>query len=298
MAWLINAAQADRFRKSQKSLIILDASLHMPTEERDAKQEFLAKHISGAQFFDIHAFSDTQSALPHTLIRDEQAISQKLGEMGIRSDYKIIFYDNSNLHSSYRALWMMKIFGHNSNQLYILDGGLAAWEKFKGKTEAGPSTVTPKKYSAHFNASLICELAQVKEYLHSPHHQIIDVRHPVRFAGGKEIRPGVRPGHIPGSISFPFTELFEKTGYLKPLDKIRTQLAGIGINLKMPIVATCGSGVTATILDFVLELIGHSASHVVYDGSWTEWGSEKLFAGEVSLAERPVETSLEEVGEE
>ena len=117
MPWLINAAQVDKFRKSQKSLIILDASLHMHTEPRDAKQEFLDKHLIGAQFFDINAFSDPESEVPYRLIQDENIISEKLSEIGIRNDYKIIIYDNSQLRSAFRALWMMKMFGHNPQQL-------------------------------------------------------------------------------------------------------------------------------------------------------------------------------------
>lgn len=292
MSWLINAAQADKFRKSQKSLIMLDASLHMPAENRDAKQEFEEKHIVGAQFFDITAFSDPNSDVPNTLIRDEKLLSEKLGALGIRNDYKIIFYDNSNLHSAARALWMMKVFGHNPHLLYMLDGGLAAWEKYIGKTESGKSTVSAKQYTAKFQSHYITTLAQVKENLKMPQQQVIDVRHPVRYAGGPEPRPGIRPGHIPGSKSFPYSALYDKEGKFLPLDKIRKLLPSVAIDLRSPIIATCGSAVTAPILDFVLDIINHK-QHTVYAGSWSEWGAEKLYPGESSLDERPVQTSVE-----
>lgn len=294
MPWLINAAQADKFRKSQKSLIILDASLHMPTENRDAKKEFEEKHITGAQFFDIDAFSDPNpDSPPHTLILDEKVISEKLSAMGIRNDYKIIFYDNSKLRSAARALWMMKVFGHNPHQLYILDGGLAAWEKFINKIESGKSSVTPKKYAAKIQRTHLRTLVQMKENLIHSEEQIVDVRHPVRFAGGPEIRPGLRSGHIPGSFSFPYNEFYDKQGYFKPLDKIRSLLVSVAIDIKAPIIASCGSGITAPIADFILDLLNHK-KHAVYDGSWSEWGALKLYEGETSLDERPVETSIEE----
>lgn len=292
MPWLINAAQVDKFRKSQKSLIILDASWHMPTDNRNAIKEFEEKHIIGAQFFDINAFIDPQSELPNTLLQDEKIISEKLGQIGIRNDYKIIFYDNSKLHTSCRALWMMKIFGHNPHQLYILDGGLAAWEKYIGKIEQGQSSITPKKYSAKLQYVPLRTLAHMKENLLSQKNQVVDLRHPIRFAGGPEIRPGIRPGHIPNSISFPFSEFFDKEGFFKPLDKLRKQLISVAIDAKTPIISTCGSGITAPILDFVLDLIGNT-QHGVYAGSWTEWGAEKLYPNEKSLDERPVITSIE-----
>lgn len=289
MPWLINAAQLDKFRRSQKSLIILDASKHMAATQRDAKQEFAEKHIMGSQFFDIDAFVDPQSQL---LIQDEALISEKLSAMGIRNDYKIIFYDNSELHSACRGLWLMKVFGHNPNLLYVLDGGFAAWDKYIGKVETGTSSVTPKKYSAAFQPNLIRTLAQMKNNLQHPHEQVIDVRHAVRYAGGKDPRPNIRGGHLPGSYSLPFTTLFDKNGLFLSVEKTRRLLESIGIATHLPIVSMCGSGVTAAILDFALDLLGNK-QHAIYDGSWAEWGAEKLYAGEKSLAERPVITSLD-----
>lgn len=292
MPWLINAAQLDKFRKSQKSLIIFDASLHMHTAGRDAKQEFAEKHILGAQFFDIDFFSDPEAEHPHTLIQDEAKISEKLSSLGVRNDYKIIFYDNSDLHSACRALWMMKVFGHNPHLLYVLDGGFPAWEKYGGKTATGISTSTPKKYIAKFQPQYLRTLKQMKENLHHPREQVVDLRSSLRFAGGKEPRPNMRSGHIPGSYPLPFTTLFDKTGAFLPLDKITRLLNSVGAEPTAPIIATCGSGITAAILDFLLDLLGKK-EHAVYDGAWSEWGAEKLYSNEKSLDERPVVTSVD-----
>src|SRR5687767_4248989 len=113
MPWLITPAQLDKFRKSQKSVAILDASWHLPNTQRDAKNEFVEKHIIDAQFLDLNLFHDTQTNVPNMLIRDEKLISERLGALGIRDDFKIIFYDNSDLHTACRALWMLRVFGHN-----------------------------------------------------------------------------------------------------------------------------------------------------------------------------------------
>jgi thiosulfate/3-mercaptopyruvate sulfurtransferase len=295
MPWLINAAQVDKFRKSQKALIILDASWHMPTEGRDARAEFLESHIIGAQFFDIDAFSDPDSNAPHShmLITNVDVIGKKLSEHGIRNDYKIILYDNSNLHSACRALWMLKVFGHNPQQLYILDGGLKAWNEYGGKLEAGAMNVTAKQYNATVQPELLRTLPQMKHNLQEQQEQVVDVRHAVRYAGGPEPRPGLRLGHIPDSFSFPYTTMFDKNGFWKPLEKIRQQFTGISAEINKPIITTCGSGMTAPVLNFALDLLGNT-QNAVYNGSWTEWGAEQLYAGEHSLAERPVLSSLDE----
>jgi len=293
MPWLINAAQLDKFRKAQKNIVILDASWHLDTENRNSKQEFLDSHISSARILDLTDFHDPVNPLPNMLIRNEDVISKKVGALGISNDHKIIFYDKSNLHTSCRALWMFKFFGHNPNQLYILDGGLAAWEKFGGKIETGDAkNVSAKSYTVNFEAQYLRSLVQMKTNLKHPTEQVIDLRHPVRFAGGKEHREGVRSGHIPSSFSFPYFTMFENDGLFKPIERIRKQLSGISVELSQPIITTCGSGMSAAILNFVLDLMSHS-HHSLYDGSWVEWGNEKLYSGEESLAERPVETCLE-----
>lgn len=293
MPWLINPAQLDKFRKNQKSLIILDASWHLPQTGRDAKQEFINKHIADAHFFDLSLFHDASSPIPNSLIRDEKMIGEKLGALGIPDDYKIIFYDNSELHSACRALWMMRIFGHNPHQLYILDGGLNAWEQYGGKTSTGNTFTNTKSYTAKFQPNLLRSLSDMKKNLSTHAEQVIDVRHAMRFAGAPESRPGLRAGHIPNSFSFPYTSFFDKkTNCFLPLEKIRKLLSDLAIDLKCPITSTCGSGITAPILNFVLELMEHS-QHALYDGSWSEWGAETLYAGENNLDERPVIRSID-----
>lgn len=293
MAWLINAAQVDRFRKNQKNVAIFDASWVTPDDERDMRQTFDQKHIMGARFFDLNAFSDPHSKLSNMLIRDEKLIAEKLGALGITNEHKIIFYDNSKMHTSCRALWMMKVFGHHTNLLYIVDGGIEAWEKYGGKIETtAPKEASTKTYTVNYQAHLIRTLLQMKENLHHPHEQVIDMRNPVRYAGGPESRPGLRSGHIPGSFCFPFTTMFEADGKWKPVEKIRKQLLGIGVDLASPIVTSCGSGITASILNFVLDLLGYPET-ALYDGSYSEWGSDQLYEGEASIGERPVVTSLE-----
>lgn len=292
MPWLINPQQVEKFRKNQKNVVILDASWHLPDTNRNAKAEFVEKHIYGAKFLDLNLFHDHDTTLPNMITRDEALISEKISALGISNDCKLIFYDNSALHSSCRALWMFKIFGHNPNQLYILDGGFQAWEKYAGKIETGEAKLSNKRYAVNYVAHYLRTLIQMKTNLHHPSEQVVDLRHPVRFAGGKEHRPDLRSGHIPGSFSFPYMTMFETDGTFKPLDKIRKQLTSIGVEINLPIITTCGSGMTSCILNFVLDLLNQQ-KHALYDGSWSEWGSTKLYPGEASLDERPVIRSID-----
>lgn len=294
MPWLINASQLEKFRKNQKNIVIFDVSWHLAEDERNAKQEFIERHLPGARFLDLNDFHDTSSPLPNMLIRNEDLINEKLNAHGITNDHKIMFYDHSKFHTSCRALWMFKVFGHNPHLLYILDGGLEGWVKSGGKIETGETKNTlSKNYKVTFEAHFIRTLVQMKTNLHHPSEQVIDMRHAVRFAGGKEHRENLRSGHIPGSYSFPYTTMFEDDGRFKPVEKIKSQLKGCGLDITHPIITTCGSGISAAILNFALELIDDTIPQSLYDGSWAEWGATELYHGESGLEERPVVTSLE-----
>ena len=83
--------------------------------------------------------------------------------------------------------------------------------------------------------------------------------------------PGVKGGHMPGSLNLPFVDIVEH-GRLKPPDALKAEFAAHGVDLRKPIITTCGSGVTAAILALAVEEAGGKVEGL-YDGSWAEWGS-------------------------
>ncbi|MGH6945655.1 MAG: rhodanese-like domain-containing protein, partial [Geminicoccaceae bacterium] len=87
-----------------------------------------------------------------------------------------------------------------------------------------------------------------------------------------EPRAGLRGGHIPQSLSLPYAELIAAAGTLRPADDLRRRFAETPLDLRRPIVTTCGSGVTACVLALALHQIGVPDA-AVYDGSWTEWAA-------------------------
>ena len=103
---------------------------------------------------------------------------------------------------------------------------------------------------------------------------MIDARANERFEGQvAEPRPGIRSGHIPGSLNLPYNNLFDAaTGAMKPLDDLRAAFLGAGVKLDAPIVTSCGSGVSAGVLTLALYRLGVD-NPALYDGSWSEWGA-------------------------
>jgi thiosulfate/3-mercaptopyruvate sulfurtransferase len=103
--------------------------------------------------------------------------------------------------------------------------------------------------------------------------QIIDARAAARFAGTvPEPRPGLRAGHIPSSRNLPWRDIVGENGKLKSKEALAAAFATAGLDLDRPIIASCGSGVSAAVLILALETLGKTGIGL-YDGSWSEWGA-------------------------
>lgn len=259
-------------RLGDANVRVLDGSYHLPAAKRDAAAEFAAAHIPGASFFDIESISDHTNELPH-MLPSADAFAEAVGAMGIDNQTHVVVYDAYGLMSAARVWWMFRIFGHD--QVSVLDGGYPKWTKEARPTQSGTPTVAARRFKATLRPELVRAKSDLVANLGSNAVQVIDARAAGRFAGSApEPRAGLRSGHIPGSKNLPFTQLLDPaTGtVLPPLDLAR-QFAAAGIDSTKPIVASCGSGVTACVLALGLHILG-AKDVAIYDGSWSEWGLE------------------------
>ncbi|CAL1239215.1 3-mercaptopyruvate sulfurtransferase [Candidatus Methylocalor cossyra] len=259
-------------RLGSPDLVLLDATFFLPNQGRDAHREYLATHLPGARFFDIDAVADRDSPLPH-MLPAAAFFADCVGRLGIENHHQVVIYDGNNFLASARVWWTFRVFGHS--RVAVLDGGLARWLALGLPTESGePSPAVPRSYTATFHPGLVRRLDEVRARLHDAAAQIVDARSPGRFAGSEpEPRPGVRSGHIPGSRNLFFMRLIDDTTKcLKPPAELEREFRSASIDPQRPVIATCGSGVTAAILALALYRLGNPYA-AVYDGSWTEWGS-------------------------
>jgi len=256
---------------NDERLQVLDARLLPPGMEavRDIQAEYLAGHLPDAPYFDIEALSDHTSPYPHMLPRAE-SFAVAMRELGVSSDKHLVVYDEGNLFSAPRAWWMLKTFG--VAQVSILAGGLQGWKEAGFALATGEVNLPEGEFEAHADESRVKRLTDVLLISHEGGAQIIDARPANRFnAEVDEPRPGLHRGHIPNSLNVPWNNLVEQ-GKLKPEAELQTLFADAGVDITQPVVASCGSGVTAVVVILALTALG-ARDVTLYDGSWGEWGS-------------------------
>ncbi|KAJ4261522.1 hypothetical protein NW762_006949 [Fusarium torreyae] len=262
-------------------VIPLCASWFLPNDGRSGIQTFREQRIPKARFFDLDKVIDKRSPYPH-MLPNAKGFAAAMSELGIRKEDTVVVYDSKELgiFSAPRVGWTLQVFGHP--KVHVLNN-------FKLWVEQGLPTESGELYSVEccpypipsMEESRVASFEQVKEIAQDHNKegaegvQVLDARPHGRFTGeAPEPREGLSSGHLPGSINIPFSAVLdpETKAYL-PKDQLKKLFQEKGVDSEHPIVSSCGTGVTACVIDTALQEaeIGSPESRRVYDGSWTEW---------------------------
>ncbi len=253
-------------------VVVVDGSWHLPPAKRDPKQEFEDGHIKGARFFDLDKHSDQSTTLAHMMPSAEQ-FGREMGELGITETDTIVVYDTVGLFSAARIWWMFRQFG--AAKTYALDGGLPAWQAAGLPLETGIAHIEPKRFHAELISDLVVDIDTVKQAVANENGALIlDARGNDRFtASAPEPRPEVRGGHMPGAFNVHYASLLDTNKKLLTPEQLQQKFDAAGYDPANETIASCGSGVTACIILMALERLGHPNAKL-YDGSWSEWGTQ------------------------
>ena len=246
---------------------------------RTGIDSFKKKRIPTARFFDIDEIRDHDSPYPHMLPTNE-AFAEAMQKMGIRQDDELVVYDTEELglFSAPRVGWTFRVYGHPN--VHILNN-FRLWCNEGLPTESGePEIPEPSKYPVpSYKTDMVVKFAEMKTIGYdygkegAEEIQILDARSKGRWEGTEpEPRPGLRSGHMPGSTSVPFQELLhpEKKTLLSP-EELNHIFISKKLDPKKPIITSCGTGVTAAIIEAALQQAGFGKPNDrrLYDGSWT-----------------------------
>lgn len=147
-------------------------------------------------------------------------------------------------------------------------------EKEGRPLDHGMPKITPSEFTAKFDANLVADYDRIAKTLDDHSAQVVDSRPAGRFTGeAPEPREGVRSGHMPGSLNLPSGDLVENGALASP-EKINAEIAKAGIDLSKPVITSCGSGVSASLLWLALDSVGKQPT-ALYDGSWSDWGTRE-----------------------
>jgi thiosulfate/3-mercaptopyruvate sulfurtransferase len=250
-----------------ESLLILDATI---PKVGSKKIEILEEksQIKKAHFFDLKDFSDAEAPLPNTMLTGEK-FQQKAKQFGINNNHCIVVYDDLGIYSSPRVWWIFQLMGFEN--IAVLDGGFPEWKAKKYPIEKfSNKTLSKGSFTANYHFEKITFMTDVLANVSSKKYLVLDARSEGRFFGTEpEPRKEVRGGHIPNSKSLPHTDILDGTK-MKPTDELKMIFETKNHENK-PLIFSCGSGITASILALGATIAGIK-NHSVYDGSWTEWG--------------------------
>lgn len=291
---LVSVESCVEAHNSKHSPIFVDASWYLSPDQNGRVDYEAGPRIDGAKFFDIDDVSSkgelNPKGLPH-MMPPKKLFEQVMDAIGIKKSDHVVIYGKEGCLCTARAWYQFRAMGHPADQVHLMQGGLKEWSDKGGRIETGPKeAVSSKSFDDSIDTEYLGEeasgivsmlevLAIVKDG-DDADSIVVDARSAARFrAQAPEPREGVRGGHMPGSFNVPVTELIDSSDSTKirPPEDLQYVFknAGVDLNTDKNIVCSCGSGVMASFVAFALEECGRDPSKTfVYDGSWTEWGSD------------------------
>jgi thiosulfate/3-mercaptopyruvate sulfurtransferase len=256
---------------SASDLRVVDASAFLPEHGRDPALEYEACHIPGAVFMDIAHLADP-AAPGMNMLPSAERFASRMQSLGLGDGSRIVLYDDSPIRSSTRAWFMLTMFG--ASNVALLDGGIAKWKAEGRPCAQGRESLRHRHFTVWSDDRQVRSKADVLRNLADQTELVVDARGAGRFTGAvPETKPGLASGHIPGARNVPYPSLFAPDGTWKSTAELTRAFEAAGVDLTLPLIASCGSGMTANVLIFAAHLIGKD-DVALYDGSWSEWGAD------------------------
>jgi thiosulfate/3-mercaptopyruvate sulfurtransferase len=255
-------------RLEDPNLTIVDCRFAL-MEPDLGRQQYETEHIPGAYYLDLNR--DLSSPVSkhggrHPL-PDPDVLATKLSNLGITPETLVVAYDDSRFAFAARLWWLLRYLGHD--RVALLDGGFSNWKK----SGYPVTSIIPNPKAGQFVPKLhsdwVVDIDTVKAKQAHPKVAIVDSREPERYRGEREPIDPIA-GHIPGAVNYPWQDVTTEQGEVRSPEALRNHL--VALQAKAEILVYCGSGVTACVNLFALNLAGIDTGKL-YAGSWSDWCS-------------------------
>ncbi len=231
---------------------------------------YCLSHIPGAAYLDLnrHLSNPVGKHGGRHPLPDVDALARKFASLGIiRDRTTVVVYDDSRFAFASRLWWLLRYVDHN--RVVLLDGGWNAWQQGGYPVTSEISESRTGSFTPQPHLDWLVDIEMVKESRDLPNVVLIDSRDRDRYAGEREPIDSIA-GHIPGAVNSPWQLVSDERGYLRSLEEQQRLWSDYQKNTE--IIVYCGSGVTACVNLFSLELARIDRVRL-YPGGWSDWCS-------------------------
>jgi thiosulfate/3-mercaptopyruvate sulfurtransferase len=266
MQTLMDVATLKERLDSGQRTVLLD--VRWALGDPHGREHYSQEHLPGAVFVDLPSeladpSDPARGRHPLPLLGQFQASARA---WGVRKGDTVVAYDDSGNMAAARLWWMLRNGG--LADVYLLDGGLAAWRAAGYGTESGERQAEPGDIVLSDGALPVIDAGRAAIW--AAQGVLLDARAGERFRG--EIEPvDPRAGHIPGAVSAPTAGNLDDDGRFLPAEQLAARFDRLGVRPGVPTAVYCGSGVTAAHEIAALAIAGFPAA--LYPGSFSEWSN-------------------------
>src|SRR6056297_251017 len=200
------------------------------------------------------------------MLASASKIEESLGENGISNDTKVIIYDDNNNMDAARLWWTMLVYGHDTDKMKVISGGLDALEEAGANFVSGDYEAETVEYTAaEKNEDLIATKEDLLEQANNPSDDVVilDVR------TADEVSQGI----IPGAIHINYVDNNKDNGEFYPPSYIQRYYPDNDITPDKEVIMYCQTSIRAAQSYIALHNAGYRDLKL-YDGAWIEWSSD------------------------
>ena len=235
----------------------IDRSGYLIIDPRSAMR-YLMGHLRGAVNVPFKKLQGTDGR-----IGQPEQLAAAFGEAGLGDDVTPVLYDHQDGRNAAMAAWILEYLGRND--VHVMDLLFDSWKEEGREVLYRPVPTEPGAFTPRLNPSV---RVTMNDLANRGGSKLLDTRTPEEYLGQTETDH--RPGHIPGAVNLPHSEMAGAGGRLliEP-DPLHRRLAAVGITPGDAVVTYCRSGVRASLAYLSMRQAGYDVR--LYDGSYAEW---------------------------